>query len=720
MKVTIKSARKTLVASGSAAALIAALGFAGTAGAQEAAEGEPGLADIVVTAQKRAQNVQDVPLAVSVATSDDIARLQISNVDSLQYSSPSLVVAGGDPARKRFGIRGISDQSRNAGFENRVGVYVDGVWVGRSAASNQGVLDISSIEVLRGPQGTLFGKNTVAGAINITTVRPQEGFGGYLEGEIGNYAERQIKGVANLGFNEDVGLRVSGTYLKRDGFTKNLFNGLDYDNRDDYSVRGQLQVKSGDTRFYFAGDSSVMRSRATAGGERLPDPLAPNPREISIDRTQDYYIRYNGLSGQIDHEFAGGGTFTSISGYRTSKTTGSGDEDYSPANVAATLSSNEDTRHFSQELRYASAADGPLDYVVGVYYLDQEVKGSGAATVFAKALNPAAPAVFVGVNQNAVVKTQTYAAFVHANYRFTDRLELTAGGRLTKENKTVDFTIADTSTLFTNGTLKDKRSSTDFSPTASLNYKFSDDVMGYLRYSRGFKAGGWNTDFVRSLPDMDFGDESVNAYEIGLKSEMFDRRLRLNLSTYLSKHSNYQVFSFVQLSNGGTALNVSNAGKLTSKGFEVEAEANPIDWLTLFANYGYNDATFDSFLNGGGPGVNFDGNRAAEAPRHNLNLGASTKFDLGSAKLTLQGDYNYRSSFYSNPDNAAINLNSGLQQVNLRAGVELGSVSIFGWVRNLFGVTKTIYNGRSFLGIPRVEFNDPRTYGLTVKVKLGN
>jgi iron complex outermembrane recepter protein len=178
------------------------------------------------------------------------------------------------------------------------------------------------------------------------------------------------------------------------------------------------------------------------------------------------------------------------------------------------------------------------------------------------------------------------------------------------------------------------------------------------------------------------------------------------------------VFSFVVLSNGGTALNVSNAGKLTSKGFEVEVEANPVHWLTLFANYGYNDAKFDSFINGGGPGVNFDGNIPAEAPKHNLNLGASASFEVGNAKLTLQGDYNYRSSFFANPDNAPINRNSALEQANLRAGVELGSVSVFGWVRNLFDVTTTIYNSRSFLGIPRVEFNDPRTYGVTAKVRF--
>jgi len=218
---------------------------------------------------------------------------------------------------------------------------------------------------------------------------------------------------------------------------------------------------------------------------------------------------------------------------------------------------------------------------------------------------------------------------------------------------------------------------------------------------------------------MDFDDESVDAFELGLKSTMLDRRLRVNIAAYLSKHKDYQVFSFVQLSNGGTALNVSNAGRLTSKGFEIEAEAAPTDWLTVFANYGYNDATFDSFKNGGGPGVNFDGNRAADAPKHNLSLGASTNFDLGFAKLMLQGDYNYRSSFFSNPDNLVGNLNSSLEQVNLRAGLEFGNISVFGWMRNALDVTETILKSRSFLALPRVEYNDPQTYGLTLKVKFG-
>lgn len=697
---------------------IASLAFAAQAQAQEA-ESEGGLEEIVVTAQKRTQNVQDVPVAVSVTSAADIERLQVTNIESLQYSTPSLVVAGGDPSRKRFGIRGISDQSRNPGVDNRIGVYVDGVWVGRSAASNQAVLDLSSIEVLRGPQGTLFGKNTVAGAISITTVRPQEGFEGYVEGELGNYDQRQVRGTVNLGFSEIAAARVSGSYTKRDGFTQNITNGLDYDNRDDYTLRGQFQIKAGDTTLYLAADTAKFKSRATAGGERLPDPLAPLPRVIAHNELQNYTIKYGGLSGQVDHVFGNGGTLTSITAFRTSDILGSVDEDFTPANVAGTNIAAEDTSHFSQELRYASNTDGAFDYLIGLYYLDQQVKGTGAAFAFARALNPLAPPVFVNVRQDSDVDSSTLAAFLHANYRPTDRLELTVGARLTKEKKSINYKISDQSGLFTNGTLVDDRSSTDFSPTVSLNYKFTDDVMGYARYARGFKSGGWNADFVRSIPDMDFDDESVNAFEAGLKTTMFDRRLRVNIAAYLSKHKDYQVFSFVQLSNGGTALNVSNAGKLTSKGFEVETEAAPTDWLTLFANYGYNKSTFDSFINGGGPGVNFDGNSAAEAPRHNLSLGASTDFDLGFAKLMLQGDYTYRSSFFSNPDNLPVNRNGSLELVNLRAGLDFGNVSVFGWMRNAFDVTKPIFNSRSFLGISRVEYNDPQVYGLTLKVKFG-
>lgn len=706
---------------GTALTAIAVLSVPTGAYSQEAnASSEGGIEDIVVTAQKRAQDIQDVPVAISVATSDDLDRLQVQNISNLQYATPSLVIAGADPTRQRFGIRGVSDQSRNAGVDNRIGVYVDGVWVGRSAASNQDALDVQSIEILRGPQGTLFGKNTVAGAINITSKKPELGsFGGMVEGETGNYGLVRTKGAVNLGLSETSAVRVSGGYTKRNGFTKNTLNNLGYDNRDDYSLRGQFLHESGDTKIYLAADTTKQQSRALASGERAPDALAPKPREIRVNLPQDLEIKYNGVSGQIDHEFENGGTLTAISAYRTSDYAGSTDEDFSPASFARTIAFGENTKHFSQEVRYASDASGPFDYVAGLYFLDQNLKSNGAAEAFAPAINPAFPAVFVGVTQNAVVNSQSFAGFLHTNYRLSEALQLTAGARLNHEKKDIRFAIKDTSTLFSTGSLNDKLSSTDFSPTASLNYTIDTSTMAYVRYSRGYKSGGWNADFVRSVNDIKFGDESVNAYELGFKSMFFDRKLRFNAAAYLSKHSNYQVFAFVQLANGGTALNVTNAGKLTSKGFEIETEFAPNDWLRLHANYGHNNASFDSFKNGGGPGVNFDGNRPAEAPKHNLNLAVSTDFDLGFAHLKMQGDYNYRSSFYSNPDNLPINRNASLESINLRAGLDFGRFSVFGWMRNAANDTTQIYNGRSFLGFPRVKYNDPRTYGATVRVQFG-
>lgn len=700
--------------------LVAAAVIGQAASAQEVdAEAESGLNVIVVTAQKRDQNIQNVPVAVSVTTGEDLDRLQVFNVESLQYSTPSLVVAGTDPTRQRFGIRGISDQSRNAGFDNRIGVYVDGVWVGRSAASNQAALDVASIEILRGPQGTLFGKNTVAGAINIITSKPDFGTSGYLEAEYGNFDNRRVKGMLNLAASDNVAMRVSGMYRKRDGFVENISNGLDYDNRDEYGLRGQLLIESGDTSLYIAADTAQFEMRSTAGGVRINDPLAPDPFQIAINEEQNVKIGYDGLSAQIDHEFGNGGTLTSITGFRTSRYDAESDEDFTPFDFATTKPLFEETSHFSQEIRYASDDSGRFDYVIGLFYLTQDIDGGGAATAFAPAINPLAPPIFVGVSQNATVESQNYAAFVHANFDITDRLELTAGARFNKEDKSVDFSITDTSGLFTNGVLVDTRSSTDFSPTISLNYDITDDVMGYARYSRAYKSGGWNTDFVASVNDIAFDDESVDAFEVGLKSLLFDRRLRLNLSAYLSKHSDFQVFSFSQLSTGGTALRATNAGEVTSKGIEVEADLQPVDWLNLFANYGYNDTTFDSFANGGGPGVDFDGNRPAEAPKHNLNLGIATDFDLGFASLIIQGDYNYRSSFFSNPDNLPVNLNSSLEQVNLRAGLDFGKVSVFGWMRNAFDVETQIYNGRSFLGVPRGRYNDPQTYGVTLRMEFG-
>lgn len=205
---------------------------------------------------------------------------------------------------------------------------------------------------------------------------------------------------------------------------------------------GQFQFKAGDTTLYFAADTARFLSRATAGGERLPDPLVPLPRQIAHDDLQNYKIKYGGVSGQIDHAFGNGGTLTSITAYRTSSLLGSVDEDFTPNRFAATNIAAEDTKHFSQEIRYASDTSGDFDYLIGLYYLDQQVKGTGAAFAFAPALNPAAPAIFVNVRHDSKVDSSTLAGFLHANYRPAEKVEITLGARLTREKKSIDYKIA--------------------------------------------------------------------------------------------------------------------------------------------------------------------------------------------------------------------------------------------------------------------------------------
>lgn len=690
------------------------------ASAQEAAEeGGGGLAEIVVTAQKRSQNLQEVPIAITAVNEADIARLNATDLKDLQLATPSLVIAGNNATQLSFGIRGIADRSRNAGYDNRVGVYVDGVWVGRSAASNQSALDVASVEILRGPQGTLFGKNTVAGAINITTRRPEQDFAAFIETEIGNYDLRRVRATANAPFGGGAAAKVTAALTRRDGFTTNVFNGLGYDEKDDFAIRGQVLLPLGEsTELYLSGDHFESDFRGLSG-ERVADAAAPRIHQVSMDGLQDYKIHLQGGSAQLAHEFGDGHMLTSISAYRRELSElADFDEDFTSAPVGFSTQ-RQLSRHFSQELRLSSPSGKRFDYVLGLYYLDQKIDGHGDARVLARALNPALPATFVSAVHDEVVNGSSFAAFAHGSFRLIDRLQLTAGIRYTHEKKAIDYDIADTSGLFTTGSANLQRSTDDFSPTASLNWFVNDDVMAYIKYAKGFKSGGYNADLIRVLSGLPFGDEKVDSFEAGLKTTLFDDHVRFNLAAYQAKYDDFQVFSFVQLPTGGTVLTATNAGKVTTRGVEIDMQAQATDWLTLFAAYGYNDAKFDSFKDGGGAGIDFDGNRPSESPKHMLNLGAEFRWHAGPGDFVAQFDYSYRSSYFSNPDNRPVNLNQSLELVNLRAGYDADRWSLFIWSKNLLDIEQQIYNTRSFLGVGRASFTDPQTYGVTLKVKFG-
>ena len=671
----------------------------------------PMLEEVVVTAQKRSESLQDVPIAITAFGAEDIQRLNAANLSDLQYSTPSLTISPQNRTNLRLGIRGVSDSSRNPGYDNRVSVYVDGIFVGRSAASNQATLDLERIEILRGPQGTLFGKNTVAGAISLTTKKPESEFSGFIRGEVGNYDRRALTAKIEGGLGSDA---LSGKLLinttQRDGHVDNLFDGSDLNGLDDQSLRAQLRWQGESTEINLAYDHD-KRNAQFHGREAVNDTAAPEKYEVSFNAgsLQDQETR--GISLIIDHQLPNGMTLSSLTAYRETEFQNTADEDYRPLDVSSSAL-NEDSDHWTQEVRLLSAEHDSYDWVVGAFFLDQTNESTSSAYGGALFPNPNTQ-----VDVPATVDVSAWALYAHGNYQLTETLELTAGVRFTREEKDVAFVSTDTTGLFINGTYDDSLSATDVSPMAGLNWFAADGLMVYAKYARGFKSGGWNVDFLRTFEQIAFGDEQVDSYELGIKSDFWDGRARLNVAAYRSDYTDFQVFQFVPLSNGGTVLTLTNAGEVTTQGLEVDVNVAATDWLTLWATYGYTDATFDSFKDAGGPGVNYDGNALPDAPEHAWSLGAEINTPMGAnLELIASLDYSYRDDFFTNANNAANTAVESYDIINGRVGLRTndGRWEAFLWGRNLADSDAAIYASRAFLGINRQTYLDPLMYGANV------
>ena len=688
------------------------------------ADAQQGIEEIVVTAQKRDQSLQDVPLAITALSSSDIERLNASDVRDLQFATPNMVVVSSNAALPFFGIRGISDVSRNPGYEQRVGVYVDGIWVGRSGASNQSVLDIQSIEVLRGPQGTLFGKNTVSGAINITTRKPSDEFGGQATLEAGNFDYWRAMGTVNVPFTDTLYGKVTVSTTQRDGFAKDVVTrGKFYDDRDEMALRAQLLWKIGDSTTAEFSYDDYSNDFAGLIGESTVDQLAPRPYEVALDTKQLIESENDGFGLQVNHTFANDFVLTSITGVRSELySVKDNDEDYTPQPVAFTDLTDSDGDYVSQEFRIASPLGDRFDYVLGLYYLDQQVDGRGVARVFARALVPTAPPVYVTATYDAKVETTQLAAFAHGNFKLSEQWSLTGGIRFTDEDKDLWYRSTDQSGLFTNGQATDSRSESNWAPKISLNWTPSKDLLVYASYGEAFKSGGWNTDFISNLAALPFEEEQAKAVELGLKSTFAANRVQVNAAIFQSKHDDFQVQSFTQLSNGGTALTVTNAAEVTTQGFEADAQWVATDWLRFWGAYGYTDAEFDDFRNCASGGLDCTGNRPVGAPKNSWNLGVQLTYPMLGGEFFVQSDYTSRDEFYSNPDNRPVNLNESLSLLNGRVGWNSpgGKWSVTAWGRNLTDEATQIWNTRSFLGIPRASYTDPRTYGMTVRWNFGS
>ncbi len=721
------------------------------------------LDEIVVTAQKRAEKLIDVPISITAISGEALEASGRNNVRDLQFAVPNLTTYSQSDFNNNIIVRGFESAARNIGFESSLGLYIDGVFTGRTQSFTQDLEDVERLEVLRGPQGTLFGKNTTTGAISITTKRPSNEFEGNAKLEYGNFD--YFRGAYSLSgpiVSDKIAAKVSGFYSRNDGTVRNV-SGIgprDVQDNETYGARGELRITPNESLdIAIRGDYSHRNSRnfnneileITNNPAGLPlDSVVPGPRTISSGESQENRDIY-GVSLTANYTLGNEAVLTAISAYRNLRYAANIDADSSPL---ALLNGDilDRTSQFSQEIRYASPDDQPFKYVIGGYYFSQNANaprslllgddyvafGTALLEVPDTAFNPRV------ITTNAQIKTTSLAAFINASYDITEQLSLNAGVRYSSETKRLTVSqivpfIFDSLNLFVNvpstqGRIKDN----DLSPTAGLAYKISDRINTYVRYSKGFKSGGWNPELIPGriavrdadgnitgydISQIQFEPESIENFELGIKSELFDRKLRVNLAVFQQNYRDIQISQFV---GGLQGFATTNAGSARSRGFELEIAAKPIRGLDISAALGYADAKYVRYVNADAAGTDLSGRRL-DSPRWTATLSGQYSQPIrGNLSAVIGADYSYRSSRPGDPLDPRSSLPSfGL--LDARLGIENegeNNWSVVFWAKNLLNKNYAISRGTdsalSIFGVSQQteSYGDPRTFGVRANLNF--
>jgi iron complex outermembrane recepter protein len=634
-------------------------------------------ADIVVTATKRSANAQDVPLSLTVLGGEAIAKSQIRDGIGLARETPNLAaesVMGA--AMPRYRLRGIGTNDFTPTSTSAVGIYEDEVYLSAGSAQSEPLYDLDRVEVLRGPQGSLWGKNTTAGAIHYVTAKPTDQLTGQARLTYGTDNTQEAEAALGGKLVDGLDGRIAGVYKHRDGQFINDATGQKDGRYDIWDVRGQLawqiapnarlllKVHGGQS----VQDQPLMHIGLLAGGTDSDGyAQSSNPSHLSNNGSGYTVAKRVGSDAHLTVDL-GGATLTDIAAYEHSSSLVYSDDDANPiSNYEERYGGHSNT--FTNELRLASPDNSRLGWIVGTYYLHDKTDSFGQLAHYGP--------VDFGVDGDAydfAVKTDNVAGFASVNYALTPRLKLTAGGRYTWERKSVagqawDYITqpgnifdasqvallyVDTATgryVDTTGAAIDapptSRSWRKFTWDVSADYKVSDDVLAFARVARGFRSGAFNT-YVANPGDLSVYDpETLTSYEGGLKTRWFDRKLTLNLTGFHYTIDNMQV---TVLQSVGTRT--QNAASAIVNGLEVEAALRPAQGLQLGLGYGFQASKYTNFanasvptpINSGNP-LNLTGQSLERAPRNTLNLNGSYEYRLGTGTLTFSTDWRYTSRY---------------------------------------------------------------------------
>lgn len=707
-----------------AAVLSAAAPSAAVAQTAEPApdEDQTTVEDIVVTARRFEERLQSTPVAVSAFTSEGLEEAGVTALTDIATAVPNLTMSAtgagsGGASNPQIYMRGIGQVDFLITTDPGVAIYVDGVYYARATGSAFDVLDLERVEVLRGPQGTLFGKNAIGGAINLVSRRPSDEYGGQLQVTAGEFNRTDVRASVDLPISEDVRARVSGVWQLRDGFTDRILVGDDMGDQDQVGGRAHFEwTPSSDLSFTFILDGTSARQNsantalmsfdpsaglaplwiglvAIPNGLSLPIVNAETPFENSSTGPNVSNLDLWGASLAADWDFAEHTTFRSITAYRALSAEFGRDGDNSPSQYIHT-DNVVDQHQFSQEFQLLGGdSDSALRWVLGAFYFDEWARDTNdvrLASGLWSALEglpgpviPLSPAPCptlciggVGNPLNALfdldfdiynrIESQSYAVFGQGTYQFADRWSLTAGLRYTEEEKTyflfhqrvnAGVPIIPPTTV--------SADFDDLSPRLGLEYQAADGLFLYASASRGFKSGGFNGRPTTTSEVQSFGPETLWSYEAGVKFDSSDRRLRLNLATFFNQYDDIQLTSVGADSTGNLILTTENAGLAEAWGVEAELTAIPVEGLSVSATLGYIDAEYTE-LN---PGATVTLDTAfMKTPEWTANLAAVYSFPLPDnlGELSLRGDWSYRSKVYNDPVNTEAIAQGALNLFNAR------------------------------------------------------
>ncbi|MCF8473909.1 MAG: TonB-dependent receptor [Emcibacter sp.] len=689
--------------------------------------------EVVVTSLRRHSNMQKVPVAVSVIKPPLIREARIHGLEDVGTRVPGMTVASFSIGQPTIHVRGVGSNDDGAALDNSIVMFIDDVYVGRITAISMNFYDLEQIEIIRGPQGTLYGKNAIGGAINVTSKNPSEQFSGSLESTVGNMNRLDVRSMISGPIVKDKILgRLAFHSRKRDGWQKNIFlPDIKQNDENTWSARGKLLALVSDSlQIDINGDYSHDNLESTGRipvigrvpvrllrPDGMPNGQSALPTDIfnnlggnvrnAINSDQGFTDRTIwGLSSRVSME-EDYGKILFITAYRKTDFSWLEDSTGLPSSVTdqkVNSNVNEKQDQFSQELRWISPDEERLKYVVGLYYLFEHTH---------RIENFIFPKLRSSTDQNN--KTNSFAIFGEATYALTEKLNFTLGSRLTYENKKMDqqnITNGDRTILLENFSLQNKGSWTDFSPNLVLSWQQNNDAMWYGSITRGYKSGGFQgAPATLDLAQRTIDPESVWNFELGYKSQWFDDHLRLNLVGF---HSNYRDLQVVQFKTEGNfgVFQTSNAASASLKGMEIEFIVKAYNGLEFSGSYAYLDAVYDKFNDLSGR--DFTGNILRQAPRHSLYFALYYERPFYAGRLRFRADYRYQGKSFREPDND-VTIQPAFDLVDASLAYESSDnrwEAAF-WAKNLFN-KEYISHLYVLGGNDYALFGTPRTYGLTV------